>query len=59
MKQNDEPNLNPSDELEIIELDDRLDMTIDSLSTMMLTSLLDDQCNNTKCCNDVPIGGFR
>lgn len=39
-------------EVEIIELDDRLDMTVDPLTTMLGIIPSDDNlCHNTQCCN--------
>jgi ribosome assembly protein YihI (activator of Der GTPase) len=41
-------------ELEIIELDERLDMTIDPLAANMTASILGhDYCGNIDCCHKV------
>lgn len=37
-------------EIEIIELDDRLDMTIDPLTTMLGILPDDEYCHNSQCC---------
>jgi len=40
-----------SEEIEVVELDDRLDMTIDPLAALTLSQVaLDTNCNNKQCC---------
>lgn len=40
----------PADEIEIVELDERLDMAIDPLAIAIAMKSPDTQCHNKTCC---------
>jgi len=47
----DTRNTQPSEELEIVELDERLDMAFDPLSMILVPSARgNSNCGNTQCC---------